>query len=145
MKYLSTIVIAALLTGPTLSAQANGYTHHGERPCTGWQFDLTNPATRQQRGPRLVACVFSRLGMDSAIPTAQYVAERESGYLPTAYNPSGCGGLFQMMLRYWPGRRAAFLPRWLFPRRELVSWTNPLANAWVAARMVKAGGWGPWQ
>ncbi len=140
---LTLLIATSLVIGNGMTAQAT-YIHHGERPCTGWQYDLTNPATRQERGRRLVACVFTKLGLAAEVSTAQYVADRESGFYPEAYNPSGCGGLFQMMLRYWPGRRAAYLPEWLFPRQRLVSWTNPLANAWVAARMVKAGGWQPW-
>jgi len=93
----------------------------------------------------LVDCVFARLGLASEVAYAQYVAERESGYRPDAYNASGCGGIFQHMLRYWRGRAIAFLPLWLYPRRQIVSWKNPLANVWVAARMVKAGGWDPWR
>lgn len=145
-KFTLAVLIAASLIATAPTAHAEGYVHHGQRPCTGWQYDLTRPATRTTRGPRLVTCVFTKLGLTSEIPMALYVANRETGntFDPNAYNPSGCGGLFQHMLRYWLGRKLSYLPKWLFPRREIVSWANPLANTWVAARMVAAQGWDPW-
>ena len=91
-----------------------------------------------------MSCVFRFLHIPEEIPTAQYVANRESHYVPTAYNPSGCAGIYQHMLRYWRGRALTFLPLWRFPNRATVSAFNAVANVWVTARMVKASGWGPW-
>ena len=77
-----------------------------------------------------------------------YVAHRESGFSPTAYNPPpggckdhGCGGLFQMDMSYWPARarRYGFAGASVF---------DAVANATVAAKMIASGCpggcWGPW-
>jgi hypothetical protein len=68
---------------------------------------------------------------------ALYVANRESKFHPNAYNPSGCAGIYQHMLRYWPGRAAAYGFR---------GWSafNARANIIVTMRMVNRSGWGPW-
>ena len=65
------------------------------------------------------------------------VADRESQFRPNAYNPSGCAGIYQHMLKYWPGRAAAYgFPGW--------SAFNARANIIVTMRMVVQDGWGPW-
>jgi hypothetical protein len=145
-KFLVAALVAAGLTMTTPTTNATAFEHHPKRPCTGWQYDLTRPDTRTIRGPRLVRCVFTEVGLASQAGTAVAIAARETGntFDPTAYNTSGCGGLFQHMLRYWEGRKAAYLPERLWPRPGKVSWTDALANTWVAAEMVKDAGWGPW-
>lgn len=80
---------------------------------------------------------------------AVYVAGRESNFDPWAWHHADwthdCLGTFQQMRAYWPDRVHRYLRRRWFPR----SWPDvrpfdPRANAIVAARMVRAGGWGPW-
>jgi len=122
-------------------------------PCDGWQMGetLTSPAAyyavgvevAERRIRRLIRCVFDRWAPGNA-STALYVAERESGLLPWAVNTSsGCLGLFQHIGSAWPGRAQAYLWRGWF-RRWPARWSDPRANAIVSARMVAAGGWGPW-
>jgi hypothetical protein len=130
-KFLVAAIIAASMIIPTTNAEAR------VRTCGGYELP--------QQGPALVECVFEFLGMESQASYAQYVAERESHYHPDAYNPSGCGGVYQHMIRYWRGRALAYLPEWRFPNKETVHWSNGLANVWVTARMVKDNGWGPWR
>jgi len=91
---------------------------------------------------RLVLCVFDWLAPGNA-EHALYVAQRESGLLPWARNASsGCMGLFQHI--EWDGRTWMLRPVWFRKPISHVSWTDPRANAIIAARMVAAGGWGPW-
>lgn len=143
-KFVTVVLVTATLVG---GVQMTAVAAPADKICGGWRYDLTQLDTRYVRGTRLVECVFEFLGMPEQISTAQYVARRETGntYDPNAYNPSGCAGIFQHMLRYWRGRAIAFLPLWRFPNRTTVSAFNALANVWVTARMVKAGRWGPWQ
>ena len=74
-----------------------------------------------------------------ALPLAMAlaIADRESHFEPHAYNPSGCAGIYQHQLRYWPGRAAAYGFR---------GWSafNARANIMVTMRMVHLSGWGPW-
>lgn len=125
-------------------------------PCDGWQYGETltspaifnaNPIRNRIRIMRLVTCVFDWLAPGNAA-TAVYVAERESGLYPWAYNTSsGCMGLFQHI--EWAGRRWMLRPAWFRKPLDDVTWTDPRANAIMAARMVAgagawSGGWGPW-
>jgi hypothetical protein len=92
---------------------------------------------------RLVTCVFAKYAPGNEYH-ALYVADRESGLYPWAYNSgSGCAGLFQHIT--WTGRAAMYLHRWQFgPNAWLPSAFDPRANALVAAAMVRLYGWGPW-
>lgn len=127
-------------------------------PCVGWPYrvkPVTRPEVRVRRMKRLTRCVFTEVGIPAQIPTALFIQERESGFWPWAKNPDVAGacraanpygscGSFQHLARYWPGRVVTYLPRRGFPHWPHVSPLNPLANAIVTARMVKAAGWGPW-
>ena len=67
----------------------------------------------------------------------EFVARRESHFIPWIYNGQGSGacGLFQFMPGTYGGTpyaKAGFLC------------TNPYANALAAGWMVSRGGWGPW-
>lgn len=124
--------------------------------CSGWQMGefLTSPqlfnaapVASRLKMLRLITCVFDWLAPGNS-STARYVAERESGLLPWAYNSSsGCMGLFQHI--EWEGRMGALRQRW-FTRSVNpnvdghVGWWDPRANAIIAARMVAASGWGAW-
>lgn len=137
---------------------ANERTGRWRGPCSTWEYgeNLTSPAIfnadleRSHRMMvRLIVCVFDRWAPGNAA-TALYVAHREAGVhlLPWAYNAtSGCMGLFQHS--EWAGRRWLLWPGWFRKPIGKVSWSDPRANAIMAARMV-AGvgawdeGWGPW-
>jgi hypothetical protein len=115
-------------------------------PCIGYGVNHSTPAdVRTTRMRALIRCTFDWVGLPNDVDTAQYVADRESGYYPWAYNPSGCAGLYQHMTAYWPSRVQTYLKSWWFPKTwPDVSVYNPRANALVAASMVRAGGWQPW-
>jgi transglycosylase-like protein with SLT domain len=94
-----------------------------------------------RRGPwhvkQLIACAARHWGVPGGVATALAVASRESHFDPRAYNPSGCAGIYQHMLRYWPGRARQF---------GFTGWSafNARANIIVTMKMVHGGGWGPW-
>jgi hypothetical protein len=155
-RTLTGLLTAALLVG-ALPAQAQvldsripHYVGRWRGPCSfraDGEADTgrTPIAVREAHGETLVRCVFDHLLPDQT-EHALYVANRESHFLNSAYNPSGCSGIFQHQIRYWPGRVLGWLPRaWLaYLWRKGVSVFNSYANVWVAAFMVKDGGWGPW-
>ena len=86
---------------------------------------------------QLIRCAATHWNVPGGAGLALYIAGRESHYRPNAYNPSGCAGIYQHMLRYWPGRAAAYGFR---------GWSafNARANIIVTMRMVSRNGWGPW-
>jgi hypothetical protein len=86
---------------------------------------------------QLIRCAAEHWNVPGGADLALYIADRESHYYPNAYNPSGCAGIYQHMLRYWPGRATSFGFR---------GWSayNARANIIVTMRMVRDGGWGPW-
>jgi hypothetical protein len=85
----------------------------------------------------LIRCAAEHWNVPGGVAMALAIADRESHYQPRAYNPSGCAGIYQHMLRYWPGRAAAYGFR---------GWSafNARANIIVTMRMVHLAGWGPW-
>jgi hypothetical protein len=86
---------------------------------------------------QLIKCAADHWNVPGGESTALAIADRESRFRPTAYNPSGCAGIYQHMLRYWPGRAAAY---------GFSGWSafNARANIIVTMRMVVQDGWGPW-
>lgn len=85
---------------------------------------------------QLIRCAAWHHGVSTE--TALYVAWRESRYRPSAYNAAGgAAGIYQHLLKYWPGRAADFGFR---------DWSvfNARANIMVTMRMVKHYGWDPW-
>ena len=86
---------------------------------------------------RLIHCTVRRWHVPGGARKAIYVARRESGLRPHAYNRGGYKGLYQQSTRYWPGRARQYgFPHW--------SAFNGRANVIVSIRMVHRGGWGPW-
>ena len=65
----------------------------------------------------------------SVIPYALTIMRRESGGRPTALNPSGCAGLFQLAGCWWRGKFDPF---------------DPLANVRCALAIWRREGWSPW-
>lgn len=172
-RTLAALVLSAALiatsstagaTGADTGSEGNGIDRSGAQidraprtgrwngPCQGWEHgeNLTTPAIfnadraeSERKMRRLIACVFHRWAPGN-VGTALYVADRESGFNPWATNPSSlCRGLFQHIDSAWASRADTYLwPGWF--RRHPITWADPRANAIVAARMVAAGGWGPW-
>jgi hypothetical protein len=75
------------------------------------------------------------------------IARRESNLDEDAYNSySGASGLFQHLRRYWPSRVRSYnhgVGGWLDVKPN-ASPFSARANALVSARMMRAGGFGPW-
>jgi hypothetical protein len=101
----------------------------------------------------LIRCIFAIVS-PSDTAKALVVADRESGFTPSAYNPSGCAGIFQHQIAYWTDRTLMLPRRWLAPYlwtrwsynggRSTVSPFSAYANVWITSFMVRGGGWGPW-
>lgn len=157
MKRILTATLIATLTliGPTMTTTAHA---EGRGPCAGWFSNVrpdqdhdgvaattTDRALVNHRMEALIACAVRIWPVDGGLQEALRIAHREAGnpwIWPWAYNPSGCAGTFQHMLRYWPGRVAAWWrDEWLW---KTPSAFNPRANVIVTMRMVHAEGWGPW-
>ena len=133
---VATLSIAAvLMIVPASNAQAAtlGARRH-QVPAKICNYDWRK-GTYQIR--RLIRCAAHRWDVPGGADMALYVANRESKFHPNAYNPSGCAGIYQHMLRYWPGRAAAYGFR---------GWSafNARANIIVTMQMVHRAGWGPW-
>lgn len=150
---LETKAVLQQVTTTTTSAQARA-----TGPCRGWQYQAehaTPYTTKVRRMKRLIRCVFTFNGIPGQVATAFPIADRESGFSPWARNPDvssacrwrepfGSCGIFQHVMRYWPGRVRALLPREFFPQWPRVSALNERANVWVTARLVKKDGWCHW-
>lgn len=154
-RLAAAVIAASILTtigaGPVTAEPYPWGEGRWRGPCSGWAYgeNLSTPALfnadprAEIKMRRLVDCVFHRWAPGNEA-TALYVAERESGFMPWARNASsGCLGLFQHISSAWPDRARSYLWRGWFRRWPAV-WSDPRANAIVAARMVAAGGWGPW-
>lgn len=111
--------------------------------------DSTPLAIKERRNRHLIRCVFERFA-PGQVSTALAIADRESNFDPWAthhayYRIHDCLGSFQHMRAYWGDRERRLLKRWWFPRSyPSVSAYDLRANAIVTAKMVRAGGWGPW-
>ena len=86
---------------------------------------------------QLIRCAADHWNVPGGASTALAIADRESQFRPNAYNSSGCAGIYQHMLRYWPGRAAAY---------GFSGWSafNARANIIVTMRMVQQDGWSAW-
>lgn len=143
MTYISTLrrhavaalLIAAILTvAPASISQAAIPEGRYQVPPKICNIDW-NKGTWQVR--QLIRCAAAYWHVPGGAETALAIADRESQFRPHAYNPSGCAGIYQHMLRYWPGRASVYgFPGW--------SAYNARANIIVTMRMVKQDGWGPW-
>jgi soluble lytic murein transglycosylase-like protein len=133
---VAALSIAAILTVmPATISQAGiipeGRHHTPARICNyDWQ-----KGTWQVK--QLIRCAADHWNVPGGESMALAIADRESRFRPNAYNPSGCAGIYQHMLKYWPGRAAAY---------GFSGWSayNARANIIVTMRMVDRGGWGPW-
>jgi len=72
-------------------------------------------------------------------PDLMLSIQRCEGSVPWAYNrSSGAAGLYQHLLRYWPGRAAAV-------GAPDAPWYDPVTNARAAAWMLANQGTTPWR
>lgn len=122
-------------------------------PCDEERYEV-KPAmgaeTVHRKVRALIRCVVGRWSVEGGAAKAVCVAGRESGWWPWAHNESS-KGLFQHMVTYWADRVARWLrPEWFWQLRDddpdtYPSVFNARAQSIVTARMVHAGGWGPWR
>lgn len=132
---VAALMIAAILTvGPaSISGAAIPESRHPV-PARICNYDW-HKGTWQIK--QLIRCAAHYWHVPGGADAALAIADRESKFQPGAYNPSGCAGIYQHMLRYWPGRASAY---------GFSGWSafNARANIIVTMRMVRQGGWGPW-
>ncbi|MGZ5307138.1 MAG: transglycosylase SLT domain-containing protein [Actinomycetota bacterium] len=143
MTYLSTLrrhAVAALSIAAILTVIPATVSHAGipqgrhEAPAKICNYDW-HKGTWQIK--QLIRCAADHWNVPGGESTALAIADRESQFHPNAYNSSGCAGIDQHMLRYWPGRATAY---------GFSGWSafNARANIIVTMRMVEQDGWGPW-
>lgn len=131
---LSIAAILAIVPTSSSGAAIPGLGRSSEVPARICDYDWRK-GTYQVR--QLIVCAADRWPVPGGAAMALSIAERESNLQPSAYNPSGSAGIYQHLLRYWPGRAATYgFPGW--------SAFNARANIIVTIRMVNRGGWGPW-
>ena len=136
-RFVAALSIAAIVTIVPASmsgAAGSGSRRHAQVPARICNVDWRKGTFQVKR---LIRCAAHHWHVPGGADMALYVADRESHYYPNAYNPSGCAGIYQHMLRYWPSRAAAYGFR---------GWSafNARANIIVTMRMVSHDGWGPW-
>ena len=132
---VAALSITAILTiVPASASQAEVIGHHYQVPATICSFDWQKGIWQVKE---LIRCAALHWEVPGGPQMALSIADRESKFAPNAYNPSGCAGIYQHMLKYWPGRADAFgFPGW--------SAFNARANIIVTMEMVRRAGWGPW-
>ena len=131
---LSIAAILSVVPASVSQAATVGARRDAQVPAKVCDYDWRK-GTFQVR--RLIRCAAERWKVPGGARLALYIADRESHFYPNAYNSSGCAGIYQHMLRYWPDRAKSFGFR---------GWSayNARANIMVTMRMVHEDGWGPW-
>ena len=135
------LLVTGLLVVPASLAHAEG-----KGPCSGWFSNITHTMPMEKvvdHTKRTIACAVEKFGLGNvSLSTALAIADRESNFDPEAYNPSGCAGVYQQMVSYWPGRVAAWWDKDWFWRTP--SAFNMRANVVVSIRMMAHGGMSNW-
>ena len=131
---LSIAAILAVVPASVSRAAALGVRRHAPVSAKVCDYDWRKGTFQVKQ---LIRCAAEHWNVPGGADLALYIADRESHFYPKAYNPSGCAGIYQHMLRYWPGRAASF---------GFQGWSvyNARANIIVTMRMVHDDGWGPW-
>ena len=131
---LSIAVILSIVPASVSQAVTVGARRHAQVSAQVCDYDWRKGTFQVKQ---LIRCAAEHWNVPGGADLALYIADRESQFHPNAYNPSGCAGIYQHMLRYWPGRAASF---------GFGGWSayNARANIIVTMRMVHDDGWGPW-
>lgn len=112
-----------------------------ERTCRFQWVDAATWTAREER--RTTECVLAHWSVEGGEAKFVQVGSCESGWWRLANNGGSYLGLFQHAASSWLGR-----VRWAMPDGWRVgpwtSWKNSRAQIVTTARMVHAGGWGPW-
>jgi len=141
---LTLVLLALTPTAASAGALVVPHTSHG--PCVF--VDDPKPKMGSARVEHLVhamyACAQRRFPVPRGFSWLDCTGDRESGDWPWASNGGRYLGLFQHAASAWDGRARAYLPAFWFPGPGTPGAFNARANALVTARMVRAGGTGPW-
>ena len=131
---LSIAAIVSIVPASVSQAATVGVRRHAQVSAKVCDYDWRKGTFQVKK---LIRCAAEHWNVPGGADLALHIADRESHYYPNAYNPSGCAGIYQHMLRFWPGRAASF---------GFQGWSayNARANIIVTMRMVHADGWGPW-
>ena len=120
-------------------------------PCNGWQANVRRGIGWNvivHRVQWLIRCAEEKWPVPGGTAMAFCIADRESGFNPWAYNPSGASGIFQQMAHYWSGRAAAWLrDKWFYKHQRPTSELSPFmarANVLVSIRMMHTTGLRDW-
>lgn len=114
----------------------------------GWRWDkcrfqgLQAPKWTQHEEDLTARCAVMHFSVPGGLSKFRAVISCESGWNRNAVSASGTFvGLAQHHRGYWLSRYKAFAP----PHWDLKpGWANSRTHLIVTARMVHAGGWGPW-
>lgn len=101
-----------------------------------WKLEQDRVAREQAAAPTSVEGMIRQV-FGAAAPRALRIARCESNLVPTARNPSGASGVFQIMLPLHSGR---FYARGWSP----ADWRDPWKNIVVAHDLYLDSGFGPW-
>ena len=133
---VAALSITAILTiVPASASQAEVIGHHYQVPATICSFDWQKGVWQVKGTDPMCRASLGGAGRSAARRCPSPTANRSSHRTPTTL--PGCAGIYQHMLKYWPGRADAFgFPGW--------SAFNARANIIVTMEMVRRAGWGPW-
>lgn len=131
---LSIAAILSIVPASVSRAATLGVRRHAQVSAKVCDYDWRKGTFQVKQ---LIRCAAEHWNVPGGADLALYIADRESHFYPNAYNPSGCAGIYQHSLHYWPGRATSF---------GFHGWSayNARANIIVTMRMVSDGGWGPW-
>lgn len=135
---LAAAVAACMAVGVAPAAAHHGGQHeYMERRCRYGELD---PGVQTQREMRAtIECAVRRWPVPGGLSMALLVASHESGLQADAYNSSsGACGIYQHLIRYWPGRQDQADRPWM-PIGE--SCKNGRANIIVSIRIAHRLGW----
>lgn len=130
MKRLLMLAVVGAVLMPPFHARA-----HRQHETPRCPIKVT-PRSGPKRVAKIVRCA-ARVTPGVSPDKAVAVASCESGLNPYARSPGNHLGLMQHHEDYWAERAR----RYGFAGHH---WTDPVAQAFVTARMVRDGGWSPW-
>ncbi len=137
---LIAVTLSLSLACPIQAAKAAGSHERAVSQCRFQWLDRGVWTAREE--DRTARCVLERWPVLGGLAKFRAVIGCESGWSRFAYNPNGpYVGLAQHALSSWPYRVSAYRPAWW---RLRPGWMNSRTAITITARMVNAGGWGPW-
>jgi len=143
MRAILTAGAVVLMLGVVGAPNAAAHGSHGPLRWDGESWGSCRlPSGNDHEVMRLIRCAVDHYPTD--LQTALYVAERESGYEPSAYNGTCCAGVYQQHLDYWPGRVIAYSHAASPDLDVQGSPYDARSNVLVSIWMAHHSGWGAW-